>query len=111
MVEVVLLVPKLDFLRLVCFPSLETCCNASEESVAVFWKVGSEGRCNLGKRGLKMLEAEARLRHVGKFKNKAFGFFPAKAGVGNAFAVYAITDFLRAILDVAFNHEAFDQRL
>ena len=37
--------------------------------------------------------------------NKLFGFYPTEAGVGYGFTVNMPAYFLRAVLNVAFNHK------
>ena len=46
---------------------------------------------------------------IGNFINQPLGFFPTQTGVRDGFTVNTITDFLRAVFQITFNHESFDQ--
>ena len=48
---------------------------------------------------------------VSNIENQFFGFLPADAGVGNGLAVDVLTDFLAAVFQVAFDHEALEHTL
>ena len=44
-------------------------------------------------------------------EDEFFGFFPAEAGVGDRLSVDVLAYFLRAVLDIAFDHETLDELL
>ena len=49
--------------------------------------------------------------HFCNIVDKSFGFCPAEAGVSDGLTVYAFSDLLCAVFDVAFDHEALDKLL
>ena len=53
----------------------------------------------------------ADLQQIGQFQHELFALFPAEASVGNALAVGALADLLVAVLDVALDHHALDERV
>ena len=52
-----------------------------------------------------------RLQQIGQLQHELFALFPAEAGVGDALAVGALADLLVAVLDVALDHHALDERV
>ena len=47
--------------------------------------------------------------HFCDIVNESFRLCPTEAGVSDGLTVYAFTDLLCAVLDVAFDHEALDE--